>query len=73
MTVTTERQRVLPKAMRERKRIRPGTSLRIAGVADGFRVTPVPEATEDERKAVFKALDKGRHTRPMTAEDGSSS
>ena len=62
ITVTTKRQVVLPKAMCERKRIVPGTSLRITEVGDGFYVTAVPEPTEAELAAVFKALDEGRRT-----------
>ncbi len=69
MTVTTKRQVVLPKAMCERKRIQPGTSLRITEIADGFYVTPVPEPSEAELAALFKALDQGRHSRPMTPAD----
>jgi hypothetical protein len=55
--------------MCERKRIGPGTSLRITEVGEGFYVTPVPEPTEAELAAVFKMLDRGRRTRPITAED----
>ena len=69
ITVTTKRQVVLPKAMCERKRIQPGTSLRITEVGEGFYVTPVPEPTEAELTAVFKALDEGRRTRPITTAD----
>ena len=69
MTVTTKRQVVLPKAMCERKRIRAGTSLRITEVGEGFYVTPVPEPTEAELAAVFKALDEGRKAPPISAED----
>ena len=69
--MTTKRQVVLPKAMCERKKIRPGTSLRISEVGDGFYVTPVPEPTEAELAEVFKALDRGRRTRPITDEDES--
>lgn len=69
ITVTTKRQVVLPKAMCERKRIRPGTSLRITEVGEGFYVTPVPEPTEAELAAVFQALDAGRRARPLTAEE----
>ncbi len=69
ITVTTKRQVVLPKSMCERKGIGPGTSLRITEVGEGFYVTPVPEPNEAELAALFKALDEGRSTRPMTAED----
>ena len=69
ITVTTKRQVVLPKAMCERKRIQPGTSLRITEVGDGFYVTPVPEPSEAELAAVFKVLDEGRPKRPITADD----
>jgi bifunctional DNA-binding transcriptional regulator/antitoxin component of YhaV-PrlF toxin-antitoxin module len=69
ITVTTKRQVVLPKSMCERKRIRPGTSLRITEVGKGFYVTPVPEPTEAELAAVFKALDEGRRTKPISAQD----
>ena len=67
--MTTKRQVVLPKVMCERKRIRPGTSLRITELGEGFYVTPVPEPTEAELAAVFKALDAGRRTRLINAED----
>ncbi len=67
--MTTKRQVVLPKAMCERKKIRPGTSLRISEVGEGFYVTPVPEPSEAELAAVFEALDEGRPTRPITDED----
>ncbi len=67
--MTTKRQVVLPKAMCERKRIRPGTPLRITEVGEGFYVTPVPEPTEAELAVVFKALDEGRKTRPITVEN----
>lgn len=72
ITVTTKRQVVLPKAMCERKRIQPGTALRITEVMDGFYVTLVPEPTEAELAAVFKALDKGRKARSITADDENS-
>jgi len=69
ITVTTKRQVVLPKAMCERKKIRPGTFLRISEVGDEFYVTPVPEPTETELAVVFKALDGGRRTRSITDDD----
>ena len=43
--------------------------MRITEVGEGFYVTPVPEPTEAELAAVFKALDAGRRTRPITVED----
>jgi hypothetical protein len=43
--------------------------LRITEVGNGFYVTPVPEPTEAELAAVFRALDQGRTPRPITAED----
>ena len=55
--------------MCERKRIRPGSALRITEVGEGFYVTPVPEPTEAELAAIFKALDGGRKSRPISAED----
>jgi len=69
ITVTTKRQVVLPKAMCERKGIRPGVSLRISEVADGFYVSPIPEPSEAELMAVLKALDDGRRSRALTAKD----
>ncbi len=69
ITVTTKRQLVLPKAMCERKQIRPGTSLRITEVGQGFYVTPVPEPSEAELAEIFKALGQRQQGRPMTAGD----
>ena len=65
ITVTTKRQVVLPKGMCERKRIQPGTSLRITEVGDGFYVAPVPEPTEAELAAVFQALDAFALAHPL--------
>jgi len=67
ITVTTKRQVVLPKAMCQRKSIKPGASLRISEVGDGFYITPVPEPTEAELQAILKAMDHGRPARTMTA------
>jgi AbrB family looped-hinge helix DNA binding protein len=69
MTVTTKRQVVLPKAMCERKNIRPGTSLRITEAGDGFYVTPILEPAEAELEAIFKKLDEGRPIKPITVAD----
>ncbi len=46
ITVTTKRQVVLPKAMRERKRIRPGIPLRITEVGEPWtehRIRKTPQ------------------------------
>jgi bifunctional DNA-binding transcriptional regulator/antitoxin component of YhaV-PrlF toxin-antitoxin module len=66
---TAKRQVVLPKAMCERKNIRPGTPLRISEVGEGFYITPVPEPAAAELTAVFAVLDQGRPRRTMTSED----
>ena len=71
ITVTTKRQVVLPKAMCERKQIKPGTSLRITEVGGGFYVTPIPEPDAAELAAVLKELDAGREHRQITKKDES--
>jgi len=53
ISVTTKRQVVLPKAFCDRKRIKPGTALRVTEVADGLYVTPIAEPTEQELKEVI--------------------
>ena len=54
ISVTTKRQVVLPKAFCDRKRIRPGTALRVTEVAGGLYVTPIAEPTERELREVIK-------------------
>ena len=53
ISVTTKRQVVLPKKFCERKKIRPGTSLRVTEVGDGLYVTPIAEPTEEELQEVL--------------------
>ena len=53
ISVSTKRQVVLPKPFCERKRIKPGTALRVTEVGDGLYVTPVTEPTEQELKQVL--------------------
>jgi AbrB family looped-hinge helix DNA binding protein len=53
ISVTTKRQVVLPKRFCERKKIKPGTALRVTEVGDGLYVTPIAEPTEQELKAVI--------------------
>ena len=53
ISVSTKRQVVLPKAFCDRKKIKPGTSLRVAEVGEGLYVTPVAEPTEVELQQVL--------------------
>jgi hypothetical protein len=53
ISVTTKRQVVLPKAFCDRKRIRPGTALRVTEVAGGLYVTPIAEPTDRELNEVI--------------------
>src|SRR5213080_4543677 len=57
----------LPEDFRKRKKIKPGTALRVTEVGDGVYVTPVLEPTEKELKEVIAAA--GSLTRRQTAED----
>ena len=45
----------LPEDFCKRKKIGPGTALRVTEVGDGVYVTPVPEPTEKELKEVIAA------------------
>ena len=45
----------MPEDFCKRKKIRPGTALRVTEVGDGVYVTPVPEPTEKELKEVIAA------------------
>jgi hypothetical protein len=67
INVTPKRQLALPEAFCQRKRIKPGTALRVTEVGDGLYVTPIPEPSEKELKQVLAAA--GSLTRPATAED----
>ena len=53
ISVSTKRQVVLPKEFCDRKRIKPGTALRVTEVGEGLYVTPVAEPTEEELKQVL--------------------
>lgn len=52
---------------RKRKKIAPGTALRVTDVGDGLYVTPVPEPTEKELREVVAAA--GSLARRQTPED----
>ena len=71
MTTTTsvspKGEVALPKDFCKRKKIKPGTALRLTEIGDGVYVTPIPEPTEQELKEVIAAA--GSLTRPQTAED----
>lgn len=67
VNVTPKGQMELPQAFRTRKKIAPGTALRVTEVGEGLYVTPVPEPTEKELRAVVAAA--GTLTRRQTPED----
>jgi len=67
ISVSTKRQVVLPKKFCERKKIKAGTSLRVAEVGDGLYVTPINEPTEEELKKVLASA--GSLRRSQTAEE----
>jgi AbrB family looped-hinge helix DNA binding protein len=64
ISVSTKRQVVLPKRFCERKKIKPGTALRVTEVGDGLYVTPIAEPTEQELKEVIACA--GSLRRPQT-------
>jgi bifunctional DNA-binding transcriptional regulator/antitoxin component of YhaV-PrlF toxin-antitoxin module len=53
ISMSTKRQVVLPKSFCDRKKIKPGTSLRVTEIGEGLYVTPVPEPTEGDLKKVI--------------------
>jgi bifunctional DNA-binding transcriptional regulator/antitoxin component of YhaV-PrlF toxin-antitoxin module len=69
ISVTTKRQVVLPKAFCQRKRIRPGTALRVTEVAGGLYVTPIVEPTERELKEVIASAGSLRRRQTPAEED----
>jgi bifunctional DNA-binding transcriptional regulator/antitoxin component of YhaV-PrlF toxin-antitoxin module len=67
INVSPKRQVELPKDFCERKKIKPGTALRVTEVGDGLYVTPLPEPTEKELREVIAAA--GSLTRRQTSEE----
>jgi bifunctional DNA-binding transcriptional regulator/antitoxin component of YhaV-PrlF toxin-antitoxin module len=67
ISVSTKRQVVLPKHFCDRKKIKPGTALRVTEVGDGLYVTPIPEPTERELKNVMARA--GSLTRRQTSDE----
>ena len=69
ISVTTKRQVVLPKAFCDRKRIKPGTALRVTEVEGGLYVTPIAEPTEKELKAVIQSAGSLRRRQTPAEEE----
>ncbi len=67
ISVSTKRQVVLPKTFCERKKIKPGTALRVTEVGNGLYVTPIAEPTEKELKEVIASA--GSLARRQTPEE----
>ena len=67
ISVTTKRQVVLPKHFCDRKKIKPGTALRVTEIGEGLYVTPISEPTEQELKKVLAAA--GSLKRAQTHEE----
>ena len=67
ISVSQKGQVELPEDFCRRKKIKPGTALRVTEVGDGVYVTPVPEPTENELKEVIAAA--GSLARRQTSAD----
>ena len=55
VSVSESGQVELPREFRKRKKIKPGTALRVTEIGDGLYVTPVLEPTERELREVIAA------------------
>ena len=69
ISVTTKRQVVLPKRFCERKKIKPGTALRVTEVGNGLYVTPIAEPTEQELKEVVACAGSLRRRQSLDEEE----
>ena len=69
ISVTTKRQVVLPKTFCDRKKIKPGTTLRVTEVAEGLYVTPIAEPTEQELKQVIASAGSLRRRQTPAEEE----
>jgi bifunctional DNA-binding transcriptional regulator/antitoxin component of YhaV-PrlF toxin-antitoxin module len=67
VNVSQKGQMELPEEFCKRKKIKPGTALRITEVGEGLYVAPVPEPTEKELKEVIAVA--GSLTRCQTPDD----
>ena len=59
----------LPEAFRKRKKIKPGTALRVTEVGEGLYVTPVREPTERELRDVIAAAGSLRRRQTPAEEE----
>ena len=69
INVSPKRQVELPKDFCERKKIKPGTALRMTEVGDGLYVTPLPEPTEKELREVIAAAGSLTHRQTPDEEE----
>ena len=69
VSVSTKRQVELPKDFCERKKIKPGTAMRVTEVGDGLYVTPLPEPTESEMRKVIAAAGSLTHSQTPEEEE----
>lgn len=67
VSVSQKGQMELPEGFCKRKKIKPGTTLRVTEVGDGIYVTPLSEPTEKEFREVIAAA--GSLTRRETRQD----
>ena len=67
ISVSPTRQVELPEEFCKRKKIKPGTALRVTEVGDGLDVAPVPEPTQNALKEVIAVA--GSLTRRQTREE----
>ncbi len=67
VNVSRKGQLELTQEFCRRKKIKPGTALRVTEVGEGLYVTPVPEPTEDELREVLATA--GSLTQAQTPED----
>ena len=67
VSVSRNGQMELPEEFRKRKKIKPGTALRVTEAGDGLYVTPLREPTEKELREVIAAA--GSLARRETPED----
>lgn len=67
VSVSPKGQVKLPEEFCKRKKIKPGTTMRVTEVGGGLYVAPVPEPTENELKEVIAAA--GSLTHRQTPEE----